>query len=1005
MGVRRPGWVLPWLMLAPSACQPATEARVEVFTDLEPTKSAELTISTGPAGAETVASRNAVSWEQSGVIGSLSFVPPDGNRGATLLLRATLALTGGTDSCAAVPGNCVTATRRVPYAEGKRVRIPVGLFRRCMGVSCAQGTTCNYQGQCVSDSLGPADCQSEQGCLLQGDPPTQPGVSPAPTATPSASVAPPTPPEPPPAPQVDFFDADPREGLVQGSVSIASSTPVDSYEITWVNDQGATLGAAIAAGGNATRHSFLPDTQVPMGARWLEVRSVRAGARSQATRVDGDRHPRHVDIGGQGGGDALSDMRPFLDETAGKLITSGVDLSGRLTIRRCALDGSNCEGRVLDGDARARTFGVAAAWTDASAGKLYGYVPSASDGTRWVFECDRDGSNCVPTRFSNVNTAIAADVRVVGGRLLLLTQTPGTLAFESCALPLTGVACATWTTASADRNVARWVGATASSVVAVGGLGPSRPGNIVDPQRIECTADLSQCQKTSLATGCPYPHETLASYMDPATGEIWIARATQSDAGCIDACPLPAGTACKRVFAGDSVDGGKKFPQGINWVFPLSGVDVAIGVASTSRDGSTVRCSTTGCTTVASVPIRERARALPRTVGGRTELFIVGRDVTNTGAPALWKSVDAQELRGPAPTGIVAVLSATTGDVRPGNLVGIGGRMAATPRNRGGLVVGMTDPSQGNRLELATCDDLTTQGCSRRSAWLGSGNEGFGAGHTPFLARTVDDKTTVAFSASNLLSANQSVESFRCPDDTSTCVHNTIEPFGLLAAMSVLGDRTLLASGGANKRVLNCPLDGTACNRTPLLGLASTTESTANAAGTEALIATAAFIGSWTTSMTTSMWTCAASDTATQCSPGTSTIPGEVRALGHTTRDTYLMLMQHQGARLMECTRAKVCSEVVRFARSSAFYGALLHEKDSHWVHVVLEPTREPSEAAVWLRCHDETWACSTVASLNGFGQAKPILLQTTQPKAIVLAHRSSFAYGRPFLSWLPVER
>jgi hypothetical protein len=130
-----------------------------------------------------------------------------------------------------------------------------------------------------------------------------------------------------------------------------------------------------------------------------------------------------------------------------------------------------------------------------------------------------------------------------------------------------------------------------------------------------------------------------------------------------------------------------------------------------------------------------------------------------------------------------------------------------------------------------------------------------------------------------------------------------------------------------------------------------------------------------------------------------------VRALGYTTRDTYLMLMQHQGARLMECTRAKVCSEVVRFARSSAFYGALLHEKDGHWVHVVLEPTREPSEAAVWLRCHDETWACSKVASLNGFGQAKPILLQTTQPKAIVLAHRSSFAYGRPFLSWLPVER
>lgn len=117
------------------------------------------------------------------------------------------------------------------------------------------------------------------------------------------------------------------------------------------------------------------------------------------------------------------------------------------------------------------------------------------------------------------------------------------------------------------------------------------------------------------------------------------------------------------------------------------------------------------------------------------------------------------------------------------------------------------------------------------------------------------------------------------------------------------------------------------------------------------------------------------------------------------------MLIEREGARLYECTSAKTCTEVTQIARSSPFFGALLQEEGTHWVHLVLEPTREPSEAAVWLRCHDETWACSSLASLTGFGQATPVLAQTTQPKAIVLAHRSSFAYGRPFLSWLPVER
>lgn len=110
-----------------------------------------------------------------GVIGTYSFRPPDGDRSMTVNVRAALSPGGDVEHvCNAQdrlsdPTHCIVARRRVRFTPGAVLRVPINFQESCLGKPCTPNETCVTGGLCVPKDVA-AKCSSGSTCQvdLQG---------------------------------------------------------------------------------------------------------------------------------------------------------------------------------------------------------------------------------------------------------------------------------------------------------------------------------------------------------------------------------------------------------------------------------------------------------------------------------------------------------------------------------------------------------------------------------------------------------------------------------------------------------------------------------------------------------------------------------------------------------------------------------------------------------------------------------------------------------------------
>jgi len=345
-------------------------------------------------------------WSKDGVVGSVHTVPPEDKREARLSLRAVMAFGRDPAECAAFPADCIVATRRLAYVEHRRLTVPVGLYRQCRGVVCPGETTCNIGGTCVPDSLDPAACTAEDGCVLSGDPPTPPGVDavevPATDAGADADA-----PVVLGAPGLSFKDGDPRAGLSEGLIALAPPPPSASatvlgYTLHWTKADGSAPVplAQVALADGPSVHRLLPQTSVPAGAEFIEARALGydtlgRSVVSPPVRLRGDNFVRKLDVGTNAGGDSVQEGLALLDPVNKKLLVIGRDPANQVSLRRCEPNGTQCAGRVLDAseDARMNTLG-GAILADGPAPALVVAGVSLDFRAVVLLRCAVDGTSC-----------------------------------------------------------------------------------------------------------------------------------------------------------------------------------------------------------------------------------------------------------------------------------------------------------------------------------------------------------------------------------------------------------------------------------------------------------------------------------------------------------------------------------------------------------------------------------------------------------------------------------
>jgi hypothetical protein len=177
-------------IVAAVACYGATSMQVQVLTDLTCPERLQSAIYAGgdethPVG-ETSSDDCLASDGATSLLGDLVFAPPSaGERTATVTVKVQLGVGAGVDAkrCKETPEVCVFASRKFTYVEHESRRLPVRLYRDCLGKVCAEGSTCVAGGRCVPDS---ASCQSGD-CTLPDDTPFTPAPADA-----GADAAPPS---------------------------------------------------------------------------------------------------------------------------------------------------------------------------------------------------------------------------------------------------------------------------------------------------------------------------------------------------------------------------------------------------------------------------------------------------------------------------------------------------------------------------------------------------------------------------------------------------------------------------------------------------------------------------------------------------------------------------------------------------------------------------------------------------------------------------------------------
>lgn len=353
-------WVLVVVFVG-GACQPATTAKISIYTDIPSAPGTRVAVWAGADGSSaqgsTAVTDGIDQWTEDGLVGSLVFVPPAGRTSAKLALRVVLAQGRTPDSCVATDlAGCIVATRTLTYRAQERVNLPIGLFRACLGVRCDEGTTCNSLGKCVPDFVESESCTGDSGCILQGDPPSPPGVSrpqpPAPApSVPDAGAEAGTA-GTPKAPVASYLDADVRRGLTSGVLRLspaAGDDPPDAYVVAF--SDGAQARSVIrtwTASSGAAQIPFLPGSIVPPGLDFFDVRAVRGGVESPPVLLRADNYPRVVDVTASAGIDTITSPSVFVDVAKKRTIFVGTSADRRPTARVCNMEGGSCVAVPID---------------------------------------------------------------------------------------------------------------------------------------------------------------------------------------------------------------------------------------------------------------------------------------------------------------------------------------------------------------------------------------------------------------------------------------------------------------------------------------------------------------------------------------------------------------------------------------------------------------------------------------------------------------------------------
>lgn len=441
-------WLWAAFALALVACQDATQARVRVHTDVAYDSALRLGMWTraDPKGAPSLV--ETVPWSDDGVVGSLVVVPPKGLTDAALAVRVVLSRNRAPEECSAADmRDCIVSTRKVSFQPHESLQIPIGLYARCLGVSCADGETCNYLGQCVSETLDGSACRSDTGCVLPGDPPSPPGVKQIAAVDAGTADAPVPVLELPLPPAITFRDQDPAPGTVTGALTWTPSPSVGvlGYEVFHLDPKTNTrVPIANVAAAGPLQYLFLPGTRVPLAYESLGVVAVRGAVRSSPALTRADNYPRVVDIGAGHGIDIANDHGALFDEQRQQYFIAG-RAGSQLSLRVCAADGSACKMRVA-GEGVVDSMGSARAQL-APAGSHF-YIPTGfelgGEGHFRLTRCPLDDGPCTERDLFDVvgniqsrSTATVADP--TNGDALVFTKdsnAPFAVRLARCAGPL-----------------------------------------------------------------------------------------------------------------------------------------------------------------------------------------------------------------------------------------------------------------------------------------------------------------------------------------------------------------------------------------------------------------------------------------------------------------------------------------------------------------------------------------------------------------------------------------
>ncbi len=158
---------------ATASCRDATQVVVEARTNLAYRAGLVVSFTVGGPGeternAPTTETRDP--WGSDGFVGSLAVVPGSEND-AALVVKVVMGVDREARRCEppAYDG-CIVARRRLRYTPHERLRLPITLYAKCLGVPCTAESTCNVLGQCVDAQVDPLTCDGDEGCVVSGDP-------------------------------------------------------------------------------------------------------------------------------------------------------------------------------------------------------------------------------------------------------------------------------------------------------------------------------------------------------------------------------------------------------------------------------------------------------------------------------------------------------------------------------------------------------------------------------------------------------------------------------------------------------------------------------------------------------------------------------------------------------------------------------------------------------------------------------------------------------------------